>query len=186
MKTSYVIIFTRPSRNLTSLCRIHLLYIFGVSLSHLSEDKFIMWTQALQHPKMWQLEALSHYVTTNPWIFFRMSLFFFFLLLLQHVLYRQKLHSVLCSQTSLRCIAVFQSFSTALLHQVEVRWIIVNVKSTFIAVATLLFLLWHLYVFITCHHTTFTLDLTVIRQGWEVSRITPLIPDVMKAIELVS
>jgi hypothetical protein len=164
---------------------LHLLCICGVSLSHLSEDKFIMWTQALQHPKMWQLEALSHYVSqANPWIFFRMSVFFPFKLL--HVLYRQKFHSVLCSQTSLRCIAVFQSFSSALLHQVKVSWSMVNVKSTFIAVHTLLFFLWHSCLFITCHHTTFTLHLTVIRQGWEVSRVTPLLPDVVKTIELVS
>ena len=38
--------------------------------SHLSEIEFIMWTQALQHPKMWQLEALSHCVAhANCWIF---------------------------------------------------------------------------------------------------------------------
>jgi len=57
------------------------------------------------------------------------------------------------------------SFSTALLHQVEVSWIMVNVKSTFIAVAVYFFPLTFIYIFITCYHRAFTLHLTVIRQG---------------------
>jgi len=163
MKTSYVIIFTHPSsHNLTSLYRIAFvtyLHICGVSLLHMLR--------------------ISLWCEHRPCSTQKCHSFFFFLL--NYRMYSTGRNFILSCAPRL-LLGALLCFSTALLHQVEVSWGTVNVKSTFIAVATLLFFLWHSYLFITCHHTTLTLHPIVIHQGWEVSRVTLLIPDVMKTI----
>lgn len=84
---------------------------------------------------MWQLEALSRYVSqANPWIFFRMSQS---PPPLNYSMYSTGRNFILsCPPRFL--LGTLLCFSTALIYQVEVSWIMVNVKSAFIAEATLL------------------------------------------------